>query len=186
MSARLGSGPGVVWEIGDEGDSIVSLYHEIGANSIVQSRCRNRADSKQPTPPPPDTSGRTTFKDRRTHLRSDQLETRELTPGLLLDDRLDLRVRLGERGVQALVLSHGVSASCPSSITRSGACADNVARGRDPASRRTHKVLGDGDGRGHPDCVCVEVRAERGGDGPERGSEGVHEMELWKREGWLG
>jgi hypothetical protein len=39
-----------------------------------------------------------------THLGSDELETGELTPCLILDDLLDLRVGLGKRGVEALVL----------------------------------------------------------------------------------
>jgi hypothetical protein len=112
---RDSGGPDVVLEAGYEGDSIVPLCYDVGQLhrpvSLWKSsghETAHAASSLLATEPRSKTAA-------PTHLRSDQLETRELTPGLLLDDRLDLRVRLGERGVQALVLSHGVSMSCPSS-----------------------------------------------------------------------
>lgn len=39
-----------------------------------------------------------------THLGSDKLETRELTPSLLLDERVDLGVSLGQGLVETSVL----------------------------------------------------------------------------------
>jgi hypothetical protein len=46
-----------------------------------------------------------------SHLGSNQLETGELAPGLILDDLLDLGVGLGERSVETLVLRGNVSAA---------------------------------------------------------------------------
>jgi len=44
------------------------------------------------------------YEDNETNLRSDELQTRELPPCLLIDDILDLGVDLRERLVEDFVL----------------------------------------------------------------------------------
>ena len=112
-----------------------------------------------------------------THLGSNQLETGELSPCLILDDLGDLWVGLGEVGVKASVLrlapklwGWGVEDRQPpiGAEARSAGCGIS-----------THKVLWDGDGGSHSDrlfcCLCEERGA--GDDVSQRGERGHVEGE---------
>jgi hypothetical protein len=117
-----------------------------------------------------------------TNLRSDELETRELPPGLVLDDLVDLRVLLLESLVECGVLHSPHHNEGPigqlvfkNEEWRGGKVGKKAAQ----TEKGPHEIGGDGDGGGRHGSEGGSggddgLGGDTGGEGAKEGTSGIH------------